>query len=39
MILMVNGKRKLKLDGELRNREIEKCVCKLKNNKTGEVMV
>ena len=23
------------LDGELRNGEIEKCVCKLKNNKTG----
>ena len=35
MILMVNGKRKLKLDGELRNRKIEKCVCKFKNNKTG----
>ena len=23
------------LDGELHKREIEKCVCKLKNNKTG----
>ena len=23
------------LDGELRKGEIEKCVCKLKNNKTG----
>ena len=24
------------LDGELRKGEIEKCICKLKNNKTGE---
>ena len=27
------------LDGELCKGEIEKCICKLKNNRTGGVMV